>query len=348
MKKSLLTLAILGSFAAAATAQSTVTLSGSIYGGIGMATGGPSGRTVGLAAPASFMLSGREDLGGGNGVIFKLESGFSADTGNQGSATQLFDKQSWMGLQGGWGTVRIGRIYTPSFATLALVSDPTGTYSEMASTSIMEYSGVRQPSGIIYNTPGFNPWTYGRNGFFGAVAYYAGENAGSTNAGAQLGLNAGYSGNGLNVELSNHRSNTFTATGVPASYTIGSETNNTLLGANYELGVAKLFFAYAVNKTTSPTVALQKDNTDALIGATIPMGTGKWTVVYVAKNDKTAANNDGTLRGVSYQYPISKRTKLTAAYAHTTNQNTLIYKPSATYAVGAGDTGYTLGFDHAF
>jgi predicted porin len=71
MKKSLLALAVLGAFAGAASAQSSVTLSGGIDAAIqrqndawNFSTGN-SGRT-------NFTLSGREDLGGGTYAFFAL------------------------------------------------------------------------------------------------------------------------------------------------------------------------------------------------------------------------------------------------------------------------------------
>src|SRR6218665_3114255 len=144
-------------WASPAYAHSWVGFSGSVYGGVGLNGGGPS-RTH-LASPGSIMFSGKEDMGGGNAVLFKLENGFNAGTGTNASATTFFDKQSFVGLQGDWGTLRAGRVYTPAFATLALVADPSGTFSVLTSTGLMESHGVRLNNGIIYNSPGFDPWT---------------------------------------------------------------------------------------------------------------------------------------------------------------------------------------------
>ena len=174
MKKLVLSSMALAMLAGHAQAQSSVTLSGSIYGGLGLNSGGVKSNTA-AAGTSSFMLSGKEDIGGGSAVLFKVENGFNADTGAQANATTLFDKQAFIGLQGGWGTLRAGRVYTPAFATLALVADPTGTYGVGTTTNLMETHGVRLNNGIIYNSPGFDPWTYARRGFYGAAAHYFGE-----------------------------------------------------------------------------------------------------------------------------------------------------------------------------
>ncbi|MBL3250383.1 porin, partial [Klebsiella pneumoniae] len=50
-------------------------------------------------------LRGSEDLGGGAKALFNLESGLNADTGAPANASKYFDRASWVGLQGGWGTL---------------------------------------------------------------------------------------------------------------------------------------------------------------------------------------------------------------------------------------------------
>jgi predicted porin len=61
-------------------------------------------------------LRGSESLGGGLNAIFQLESGFSVDNGNGGALNgnpQLFNREAWVGLQGGFGTLRLGYGLTP-------------------------------------------------------------------------------------------------------------------------------------------------------------------------------------------------------------------------------------------
>jgi len=54
-------------------------------------------------------LRGREDLGGGLTAVFVLESGVNSDTGTSGQGGRLFGRQAYMGLQGPWGMVTLGR-----------------------------------------------------------------------------------------------------------------------------------------------------------------------------------------------------------------------------------------------
>ncbi|MCS6995909.1 MAG: porin [Casimicrobiaceae bacterium] len=60
-------------------------------------------------------MRGSEALGGGISAIFQLEAGFASDTGAGGG----FTRESWVGLQGGFGTLRLGYGLTPYDDVLA-------------------------------------------------------------------------------------------------------------------------------------------------------------------------------------------------------------------------------------
>jgi predicted porin len=68
-------------------------------------------------------FSGQEDLGGGNQAMFVLEQGIQADTGVLGQGGRAFGRQAYVGLQGQWGRLTLGRQYTPWFETQS-ISDP--------------------------------------------------------------------------------------------------------------------------------------------------------------------------------------------------------------------------------
>ncbi len=80
MKKSLLALAVLGAFAGAATAQSSVTMYGLIDLGVGKPAG-TANKGMFQAAGSRLGMRGSEDLGGGLKGLFNIETRFDADTG---------------------------------------------------------------------------------------------------------------------------------------------------------------------------------------------------------------------------------------------------------------------------
>ena len=120
MKKSLLALAVLGAFANAASAQSSVTM----YGRVDLSVGKP----IGTANKGMFNGSGSrlgmrgvEDLGGGLKGIFNIETRFDADTGaaqnfglttvnpagTAGLANRFWGARSIVGVAGGVNTVLV-------------------------------------------------------------------------------------------------------------------------------------------------------------------------------------------------------------------------------------------------
>ncbi|MGF6768006.1 putative porin [Paraburkholderia sp. GAS199] len=60
-------------------------------------------------------LRGSESLGNHLDVIFDLENGFNSADGTLSTAGTLFNRQAWVGLQGDFGQVRVGRQYSPIY-----------------------------------------------------------------------------------------------------------------------------------------------------------------------------------------------------------------------------------------
>ncbi|AJE97864.1 porin [Pandoraea apista] len=124
MKKSLLALGVLGAFAGAAHAQSSVTLYGIIDAGVQYVskTGGSLAGTGNASKNFQFAngnlqgsrwgLKGAEDLGGGLKAIFVLENGFTLGNGTLGQNGRMFGRQAYVGLSSATaGTLTIGRQY---------------------------------------------------------------------------------------------------------------------------------------------------------------------------------------------------------------------------------------------
>jgi GBP family porin len=107
MKKSLLALAALSTFAGMAHAQSTVTLYGIADAGIlytnNVGTSAKHGAlwqvASGNESGSRWGLTGAEDLGGGLKAIFKLENGFNVNNGTLGQGGREFGRQAYVGLE---------------------------------------------------------------------------------------------------------------------------------------------------------------------------------------------------------------------------------------------------------
>ena len=123
MKKSAITLTLLGATIGVAHAQNSVTLYGVIDESIQYTHNAtPTGTNqVGLysgnLSGSRWGLKGSEDLGGGLKAIFQLEDGFNVNNGKMGSyngTTSEFGRQAYVGLQSDrYGTFTLGRQYDP-------------------------------------------------------------------------------------------------------------------------------------------------------------------------------------------------------------------------------------------
>ena len=154
-------------------AQSSVTLYGVADAGIGKIEAGS-----GLANPANdasdktefisgstmnngtsrLGVRGVEDLGGGLKAGFQFETGLDLDDG--GNSGAFWSRQANIWLGGNWGTVKLGRQFTPSYLTTSTF-ELTGTanYSVLANTYNYAGIGSRANSAFAYVTPSFGGFT---------------------------------------------------------------------------------------------------------------------------------------------------------------------------------------------
>jgi predicted porin len=360
VKKITLAALILGAFATSAQAQSNVTIYGIVDAGIVHESGGKDGNVTrlgsGIASASRFGFKGNEDLGNGLSAVFTIEGGFRTDTGIGNAG--LFDRQAFVGLKSATlGTVTLGRQYTPFYLALSQVADPFAAGYSGSAKNLFPTVGAntRTSNTIVYASPKFS-------GFSADVAYSVGEQAGSNEAGRQVGAVLAYSNGPLNARLAHNSRNNDTAT---VSNEMG---RNTLLAVNYDFIVAKAFFAYGQNKglnstvipgggasyipTTVPAttpIAASRDNNNVLIGATVPVGpAGTIMASYIRKDDKESFNRDADQFAIGYSHALSKRTNAYTTFAKIKNKNNAAYTVGDNTEVGSGDKAISMGVRHSF
>ena len=343
MKKSLMALACASAFAVSANAQSTLTTYGIVDMGFVAESGGLDGSvdriTSGAQSGTRLGFKGTEDLGSNMKALFVLETGIAADTGgfNQGAG---FARQSFVGVQSDAGTLTLGRQYTPFFLTLNGVADPFASGLAGNAQNLIPHSGIRMNNAVKYVTPIFS-------GISGEVAYGLGESAGNDRAGRNIGGSVGYSDGNLNVRLAYNRANdTLTTT---------TRDTSTMLAANYNFQVAKVFAAYSDNDlqvdtvTLTSTIPAKGKSRDFLVGVSVPYGNHNFIASYINKDGRSASNLDASQFGLGYTYALSKRTNLYAAWATIDNKRGgLLYKVGNNSEIGSGDKAFNLGVRHTF
>ncbi|MEJ7685746.1 MAG: porin [Variovorax sp.] len=373
MKKSLVALAALA-VAGVASAQSSVTLFGVVDAAVSSYSNETRDERL-LGTRASVNTSrtalsnsgynssrlgfrGTEDLGGGLAASFWLEAPITNDDGQQGVAT--FARRSTVSLSGGFGEIRLGRDYTPTFWN-DTVFDPFGTNgvgTNLISTANASFGawgagsatttvpGITNVTGSNYvrasNTVGyFLPPNLG--GFYGQLMYGFHERdsfspgvvtPGTLNTartGRYVGGRFGFANGPLDVAVSYGNST------IGDNYFAG--TTNTVktlnLGASYDFGVVKLFgeLSQAKNELDvdtpffAGTLGNDVDLKGALIGVTVPVGAGliraSYSHVNYDFNVPFATTDDPKANkfAIGYVHNLSKRTALYATVAHIRNKD---------------------------
>ena len=352
MKKSLIALAVLAA-SGASFAQSNVTLYGladvwvgsvkSVVGVAKPADGnvfgdkGAVGSTTttklesGGVNTSRWGVKGSEDLGGGLKAVFKLEQGFKLDTGAAGTATgagQAFDRQSYVGLAGGFGEVAVGKVWSA-------YDDVSGAVNAVFDSALSPANHVFKSTGyqdrvsnaIRYTSPTIS-------GFTGAVSYSLDEKA---PAGLQsTSVNLSYAAGPLSAQVGYQKDDNKAQASDPAY---------TRLGASYDFGVAtaKASYGKVSNRNNAVGVSVSgADTTEYQIGADVPVGPALTLSASYAKSDDNATAGDQSRKGygIGATYTLSKRTFLYGGY----NSN------KATNA-GAGDDKLDIlavGMQHKF
>lgn len=341
MKKSLLAVAVLGAFAGAASAQSSVTL----FGVVDLSVNSFENRNTRIRSMDSNQLNsnrlgfrGTEDLGGGLIAGFWLEGGMANDTGNPAGLS--FTRRSTVSLTSKMGEIRLGRDYVNTFSNIAGndaygangVGSPWNIYlGSVAGLGSGATTAVRANNMVGYFLPS------GLGGIYGSAQVAAGEGVvGNKYYGGRLGYAAGP------FDISGAYSETFAAGNI--KYKVAN------IGGSFDFGMAKLYAFYDKRGYNGLTYATYSVN------ASVPLGQGEFRAGYTRGDAKGTGigSNDASLVGVEYIYNLSKRTALYTQYGRLANKGKsalslggVVSAADAT-AGGFNSTGYGVGVRHSF
>ncbi|MBA4108158.1 MAG: hypothetical protein C0487_00980 [Leptothrix sp. (in: Bacteria)] len=365
MKKTLLAIAALAA-TSGAFAQSSVTLYGVVDASIENVKGDKGVTRVSSDNLATSRLGfkGSEDLGGGLRANFALETAVKSDTGAQGNTARFFDRAAWVGLQGGFGELRLGRIDS-SIGALAGDTKILGAQAyddfKIAKTRAGD-SYRRVDNAITYLLPTFVPGLtaqlqYATAGVgyrtvgtgVGAIdAQVAGGEVAGVDAGKLYGLNIKYAAGPFFAGagyLSSKDENTVTA---------GEQKANAALAyVGYDFGVLKLTGYYDAETRVAGAA-------DRLVLAGIRIGvpiTENFSVqASLAQASNVAAtvtnsdHDDATIAAIKAVYNLSKRTSVYGLVTNVNNESSsnLSVSGVALTELGKSSRGIAFGVAHAF
>jgi predicted porin len=370
MKKSLLALAVFGAFAGAASAQSSVTVYGIVDVNVtSTEQGGERVTDMSRASqsPSRIGFKGVEDLGNGLKASFVLEQGFDSSNGGEAVSGLAFQRNAWVGLDGGFGTVRFGRQDTPIYLAMDSV-DPfgTGTLGDIGTLFESLDNKARTDNMMYYKTPTFG-------GFAVEVSYAFGEVAGENAANRSYGAVLGYENGPLVAKLAYNevRGGGSVLTGVlnaVAGPTAGFATGDTAVtdkdsknkdifaGVSYDFGAFKLHGAYLQSKFQDfgatiggvtgafPDFKLKS----GMVGVSVPLGAGTFLADYAMVKNDDFDDADSKKLAIGYTYALSKRTNLYTVVSRVTNDDNVGRASYGSTDAGDSSTGYQVGLRHSF
>lgn len=279
-------------------------------------------------------VRGTEDLGGGLSAFFQLETGFVPDA----ASGTFANRNSGVGLQGGWGTVLLGRWDTP-YKVAANRVDPFNDVTMAGFTTTMHDNGNfnrREANVVQYWSP--------KLGDFTIRAHYA-ANEGRTAAvnPSSNGISIYYDAKSIYLAASHEEHKD--QNGSTAAAAGRTEKGKQLIGrfrhAGWELGV----MLEKVTRTNQP------DKKATLVALTYETGPHE-IKGYVGRSDVSDGDTqDAKIAALGYQYAFSKRTNLYLVWVNIKNESGAQHnfgQNDLTIANGQDPRGFGIGIRHSF
>ncbi|WAV92068.1 porin [Oxalobacter aliiformigenes] len=368
MKKTLIALAVLGTCAGAAYAQTNVTIYGTVDTGLIKETG--SDVRMGSNEDSRIGFKGTEELGSGMKATFQLERRFSLNNGTkfsgnnaldilQGADPDGEDGVEWqgaanVGLQGeAWGAVRLGRVNDIAIENFGAL-DPFAYYgvgSAMGGYNILYSEELANT--IRYDSPS---WA----GFGFNLSYTLGQDThhgnGSDIFGGKGYDDYGNDGFGIGLKYDNG------PLMLTANYDRLADSDKSWLwnaGGAYIYQGFKVSVGYqstkvksaAMNVLSGGDINADVDQKDWLVG--LQYNTGPHTVKFSYNRGEVESHTeyDGKANKYSlgYTYDMSKRTSLYAMVAYTDSDNDSVGEIYNSNDVADDSvTGVQIGMTHRF
>ena len=323
---------------AAAGAASMSTSSVQLYGLIGMyidssklsTTRASTVQEGGGGMTTSFWgMRGREDIGGGNAVIFSLESFFRPNTGQMGRNTTdgLFSRNAYVGLTGAYGTFKLGEQTNPTYINQQLVNpfgssvvfSPLIVQSYTASYNNTQIGDTVWANAIEYVSPNYD-------GLTGTAIYGVSSTTGHQGR-DNIGLHLTYAKGPLTAVFSAQRVRTAAVAPSTGQYLY-------LAGAAYDFSLVKLYGAAQMTSNTN----VETGSHTYELGVSVPLSPSNVILAEWARTKRSAPLDGGNVRNtgsLAYDYILSRRTYVYVVYSY----DKLTANPSgSTYGVGMQHT----------
>jgi predicted porin len=341
-------MAVLGLAAGPAHAQSSVTLYGSLDGGLRNLVNGTKagGAALSMASNGTYNsnrwgFEGKEDLGGGYYARFNLEAGFVLSTGaNNNTNNQIFQRTSTVGVGGPFGQVDIGHQFTLQHFLIKDFEPFDFHYLSITQATAISGGVTGRDDNDINYRGIFGPWVvrgeYALGGVPGSVAQGSTLAGGLNYRSAIFRVGAGYT----------HKSIPLTATS--AQY-FGNDQYTA--GGAVTIGPVEAMAGYSLDLQDTPQSASSKTRNQYLWGGLRYQATPFFNVTAAYYDNKNKTNGvdgrkDTAILGIVYL--LSKRTELYADVDYTRFIGGYLTNATLNPAGHPTQTGISFGMNHWF
>jgi len=295
----------------------------------------------GNLAGSRWGLRGSEDLGGGLSGVFVLESGFNSDAGTSGQGGRLFGRQAYVGLQGNWGLISLGR-QNNTLYDLFVPLDPM-RYASYGLLSQDAQFANRADNAVKYTGNFGNLTVTGMySAGYDATIANGSEVPGNPRIGQEIGAGTSYTIGKLGMVLAYDQRRGTTAA------TQGNIERRYATGLLWTDGPFTATVGYRFLQGTIATPALRAHL--YWIGGSYNVTSAFVVRAGVYRTDRRDSPNDAMSYAVALAYSLSKRTDLylNASYMDNKGASTLSVVNGGTVAPGVDQTGVVAGIRQIF
>lgn len=286
-------------------------------------------------------LRGREELGGGLNGVFVLESGVNSDTGTSGQGGRLFGRQAYVGLQGQWGQVTMGRQINTLYE-LFVPFDPV-RYASYGLLSHDAQFANRADNSVKYTGNFGNLTVIGLySAGYDATIANGSEVPGNPRVGQEIGAGASYTVGNLGMVLGYDQRRGTTASTAP---TIERRYATGLLWTQGPFS-ATVGYRFLQGTIAAPSLRAHL----YWLGGSYNFTPAFVLRAGVYRTDVRDSANDAMSYALSASYSFSRRTDLyvNASFMDNKGASRLGVANGGTVAPGVNQTGVVAGIKHIF
>ena len=309
------------------------------------------------SVPSRLGFRGTEGLGGGLSASFTLEMGIGVDSGTLGQGGRAFGRQAFVGLNGPWGSLGLGRQYTMLFWSY-LDADVLGPHLHSMNSFDSYFPNARADNSISYKGS-FSGFTVGATYSFGRDAVNAGPSPAGTNCAGENGDSRAcrewsallkYDASSWGVALAHDE-----LRGGPDAFgglvSSAMTDKRTMLNGYAKLHGMKIGAGYMRRDNEGRAQAPRSDLW--FVGASYTVGAWKFDTQYIKLQYKSHGDGNGQLIVLRGFYNLSQRTAVYASFGYMKNGDNAAFGVSSAQAggtplPGVNQAGWGVGLRHAF